>query len=366
MLPNDKELFLKLMKAPIGEFSRTPACVMDAVAQLHTLSDAHLPRPEAPTLCARIHSSVYRLLSLVNPFDPGTHKHIGSISAKTLGTSIHRGRPSPMLLVLGESGLGKTTLIRGVLRLFPTVIEHSEFHGRPFSHLQVPYLTVDAPQGGAISGLCLALAEQLDGALGRSRENGYTKSLYRLSIESQKVVLARALAAHSISVIHVDDIQRISERAPKAEIEAAATIIGLANSVGALLALSGTMDARKIFERSFEAGRRAMSLGAIELNAPRNATDSFYSKLLEMLFRRQLQPNKCYLTQELADMLFSLTGGNTAITVSLYVAVQEYCLLHGREMRLDVFEQVRNEQFGLLVPAIDRSALSRRSMQAGR
>lgn len=344
----------------MGDFTTEPSSVQDAIAQLHTLFAAHLPRPEAQVLCGRIHGSVYSVLSRRNPFDPATYKQISSINSGSFGAPIDRGSPSPMLLVLGESGLGKTTLIRGVLNLLPSVISHTQYKGKPFVHEQIPVLTVDAPQGGAISGLCLALAERLDAALQRPFATSYCKSLRRLSIESQKVVLARAMASHSVSVIHIDDIHRIGERGGRAETEAAATIIGLANSVGALLLLSGTSDARPIFTRSFEAGRRAMSAGALELQEPESAADRFYAQLLQFLFRKQLQRKKCVLTDELSDTLLDLTGGNTAITVSLFVVCQEVCLYQDREMTAALFRRVRDEQFASLVPALKRASLRRR------
>jgi hypothetical protein len=354
-LPTGPELFTALSRAPAGDFERQPDSVVDAVAQLHTLFDTHLPRPEAQVLCGRIHGAIYNLLSRVNPLDPRTYQHISSINARTFGTPINRGSPAPMLLMLGDSGLGKTTLLRGVIKLFPSVIAHDRYQGRAFAHDQVPALTVDAPQGGAITGLFMALAEQLDGALRLPSASGYARSLHRLSIESQKVILARALASHSVSVIHIDDLQRISERTQAAETEAAAMVIGLANSVGALLILSGTAEARAVFTKSFEAGRRAMSLGAFLLQAPRTAADPFYSQLLQMLFRRQLQRRKCVLTSELADTILELTAGNTGITTSLYVACQEACLYQDKEMNADLFRRVRKEQFYLLVPELERA-----------
>jgi hypothetical protein len=352
-LPTGSGLFDALYRAPVGEFTKAPSSIQDAVAQLHTLTYAHYPRPEAIALSGRINSAIYNLISQKTPFHPRNYSYLASISASNFGAPISRGQPSPMLFVVGDSGMGKTTLIRGILRLFPTVIAHSHYGETPFSQLQVPVLTVDAPQGGAISGLCLALAEQLDGILQLSDATGYRKSLHRQSIESQKVILSRAMASHNVSIIHIDDLQRISERGPGAQSEAAATIIGLANSVGALLMVSGTSDARAIFEKSFEAGRRAMSLGAFELNAPQDITDRFYRELLNFLFRRQLQNQKSVLTEALAGTLLNLTAGNTAITLSLYVACQEACLYHDLALDATLFRRIRDEQFAPLVPALE-------------
>ncbi|MFN3738983.1 ATP-binding protein [Hydrogenophaga sp.] len=359
-LPTDTSLFDALSKKPIGDFINQPPSIQDAIAQLHTLTYAHYPRPEAILLGGRINSIIYNLLSQKNPFHPSRFNRLASISQSNFGNPISRGQPSPMLFVVGDSGMGKTTLIRGILNLIPSVITHSSYRDIPFSQLQVPVLTVDAPQGGAISGLCLALAEQLDGILQLSDGLSYRKSLHRQSIESQKVILSRAMASHCVSIIHIDDLQRISERGPGAQSEAAATIIGLANSVGALLLVSGTHEARAIFEKSFEADRRAMSLGAFELNAPQDINDPFYRALLNFLFSRQLQNHKTVLTEDLVETILNLTAGNTSITLSLYVACQEACLYHDMAMDAALFRRIRNEQFAPLVPELERMNLRRR------
>jgi hypothetical protein len=58
--------------------------------------------------------------------------------------------------IAGISGAGKSFSIDRVLRLFPQVIHHGEFRGRPFTHSQIVWLKIDCPFDGNPRGLCIS------------------------------------------------------------------------------------------------------------------------------------------------------------------------------------------------------------------
>ncbi|MFR6258805.1 MAG: AAA family ATPase, partial [Anaerovoracaceae bacterium] len=68
--------------------------------------------------------------------------------------------------VLGEPGMGKTLTIKKVLSLFPQVIRHTEYQGRPFEHEQIVYVTIESPANNSPRGACLQLLAAVDELLG--------------------------------------------------------------------------------------------------------------------------------------------------------------------------------------------------------
>ena len=53
-------------------------------------------------------------------------------------------------LIIGVSGMGKTTTVHRVLESIPQVIIHNEYKGINFTQIQVPYLKLEAPANSSI------------------------------------------------------------------------------------------------------------------------------------------------------------------------------------------------------------------------
>ena len=88
--------------------------------------------------------------------------------------------------IIGVSGVGKSTAVESVLRLYPQVIEHREYKGKPLSLTQLVYLKLDCPHNGQLGGLCYSFFEEIDRVLGTDYYDQYT--------------LIRANQGHSIPV----------------------------------------------------------------------------------------------------------------------------------------------------------------------
>lgn len=69
--------------------------------------------------------------------------------------------------ILGISGVGKTTAVERILSLYPQVIGHHEYQGRPLTVMQVVWLKLDCPFDGSIKGLCLNFFQVIDDSFGR-------------------------------------------------------------------------------------------------------------------------------------------------------------------------------------------------------
>lgn len=80
--------------------------------------------------------------------------------------------------IVGLSGIGKTTAMDAVLRIYPNqVIRHEIYRNHRLPVTQIVWLKVTCPENGSISSFCREFARQLDRALGVDKyERMYSRS----------------------------------------------------------------------------------------------------------------------------------------------------------------------------------------------
>lgn len=356
LLPGGVELVRALWRPPAGDFVTLDQHRDLALMQVSTLRDMRVPSRLAEPLASRINSMIVNAYARRNPLDANWQRLMTQLSAANLPTMVQRCSTSEMLVLSGDSGMGKTSMIRALLDMFPRCIHHTSYAGKKFNQVQVPVISIDAPINGSIAGLILSIGSALDEALDLTGARSYAASWNkRFSIDALRTLMARALATHAVGLIHVDDFQRVGERNKTATVEACATIIGLANVVGSALIISGTPDMNKVLETSFEAARRATSRGTIRVTPAQSHLDPFHMKLMEKLFDHQLQKPRVALTDSLSALILNIAGGNIGTEVNLYVAAQEEAIRSGRTLSENLFKEVFDSQFSELAPALARA-----------
>lgn len=68
--------------------------------------------------------------------------------------------------IVGVSGMGKSTAVNQILRMYPQVIIHSRYKETKFSVYQLVWLKLDCPFDGSIKGLCIEFFNKVDNLLG--------------------------------------------------------------------------------------------------------------------------------------------------------------------------------------------------------
>lgn len=341
-----------LMKRPIGDF-KSHHDMLNGFMQLSTLGDINFPRPESSLLYLRVMSMLHNTYSKRNPLDPATQRKLYSIDEGLLHFYSAMPIQVEATTVVAWSGMGKTTLVRSILSLFPQVIAHTKYGDADFIQKQVVYLSVDAPIGASAKGLLLNIAAALDAALGLEGVRSYVHQLDGASsVESKKVLITRALASHFVGVLHIDDVQRLAEGSKTLRAQVVATIIGMANTIGSALILSGTPAAMDVLTANFEAVRRSVRRGSATITAPLTAADPFFVKLIEFLFRHQIAQPQVVPDDRMRRKLLTLTAGIPGVLTALYVATQVTALTTEVPLSEGLFIDVMASQFAMLRPAI--------------
>lgn len=364
-LPEMANLMKALLRKPTGDFASRGAEASLRFMEVSSLLDTNFPREESAMLALRCLSMLLNSYGRNNPLSTESLRDLYGIDEKTFQRASSLPLQVDASSVLGWSGMGKTTMIRTVLELFPQVIQHEIYKGRQFVRTQVLYLSIDAPIAASPKGLILNIAASLDRALGLVGPDSYVSRhrSIRMSVEAQRVLITRALLANGVGLLHVDDLQRLSEGSRTLREAVSAMIIGIANTAGCSLLFSGTPDALSVLQSNFEVTRRANRRGSFVLHPPRGDDSEFFKALVIFLFKYQLVDNPVSPDDVLQSHLLRLTAGIPGVLVMLYVAAQETAIVTGRQLTSDFFNDVMRDQFGTLQAPIRKLNQMRRRGQ---
>lgn len=351
-LPSDGGLVSALLKPPRGDFSLERAGCASSFYEISSLLDINVPRPESPIVTTRIFSMIHNTYARMNPLGPEFVRSVNEIDKELVQRNEKQEFQSDAMTLLAWSGMGKTTLIKSIAELLPRVIEHTTYKGQPFFQKQVVWLSVDAPVGGSPKGFMLNVAQALDTALELSGPARYQAALEGLSAEAMKVHIARALRIHCVGLLHVDDVQRWGEADSKLRQTSVAMLVGLSNTIGCSLLLSGTAEALKVLQSSFESSRRANRRSAVILESPLEADDLFLTALIDYLFSFQVCQPQVAPTKAIRKLLLTLTAGVPGVLTSLYVATQETALTLNVPLSAALFQEVMQSDFGILSKSV--------------
>ncbi len=353
-LPLNAELAEALVRRPRGDFSTSEHGTQTGFFEVSSLLDINYPRPESRIVAMRTFSMIHNTYSRMRPLTSEFVKDINEIDKEVFELNERMDFQCDAMTLLAWSGMGKTTLFDSISTLLPRVIEHTSYKGKPFFVKQVVWLSVDAPVNGSPKGFMLNIAQALDRVLGLRGPARYYQQMFKLSAESMKVHVARALRSHCVGLLHVDDVQRWGEADEKSKLMSVAMLVGLANTIGCALLLSGTPAALKVLQSNFEASRRANRRPAVVLMAPENENDLFFVGLVQYLFKFQATGTPIVPTPDICRTLLELTAGIPGVLNSLYVATQEAALELGVPLSSELFRQVMQADFGMLTSSVKK------------
>ena len=228
--------------------------------------------------------------------------------------------------IIGVSGVGKSTAVESVLRLYPQVIEHREYKGKPLSLTQLVYLKLDCPHNGQLGGLCYSFFEEIDRVLGMDYYDQYKRA--RITIDSMMILMKRIAHEYSLGLLVVDEVQHLSQA--KSGSDAMLNFfVTLVNTIGVPVILIGTSKATPILQGEFRQARRGSGQGDLIWNRMEKGRD--WELFIRMMWNYQWTRNKVECTGEMLDMMYRETQGIVVLAVVLYALVQEEAILSEKE-----------------------------------
>jgi AAA domain-containing protein len=240
-------------------------------------------------------------------------------------------RPSTISFITGLSGMGKSTLIRGVMRVLgKPVILHSNFRGTPFTDTQIVYLMRNVPDQMGPKALAKTYGDYTDALLGK---HFYGKLFADKSLTRTHYVsgLRRIVANHHVGALVLDDCQNLSLAGMAGAMELITLLVNLRDELGVPIILVGTYRAADILGSDVSIARRLVEGGFHDLKRPESPGDPDWKALCTIVWKYQWVSKPAELTDDIISTLYEYSQGITGIMLTLVVAAQIEAIDSGAE-----------------------------------
>lgn len=256
-------------------------------------------------------------------------------------------------LLMGLSGMGKTSVVKQWLTQFPEVIYHESTNT-----YQVLHLHVEMPSdGSSIKGLAHAILHRMDELIpGANYFEDYAKG-GRTGADSLMRSVARVLNMHFVGFIVADEIQNLAN-AHKGKQTVMTELVSACNELGVPILFIGTNKAGKVFSLDFRQSRRASGQGITAWNRLLNETDEFgvneWTDFLSTIWSYQWVARPVELDARYVELMYHYSAGVIDIAVKLFASAQARAILDGTEqLTSELLHSVFSTEFKLLHPMLE-------------
>lgn len=229
--------------------------------------------------------------------------------------------------IIGISGMGKSTAIEKLLLMYPQVIIHHEYNGKPLTRTQITWLKIDCPYDGSLKTLCKMFFKALDDVLLTTnyfRRYGSNRN----STATMMIYMSHLACLHSIGVLVIDEMQHLINPKNKPD-DILNFLVTLVNTIGISIIQIGTSRVTSVLEMGLREIRRAEEGGSICWD--RMKEDDEWDFFLGNLWECQWLKNFTPLNDDLKHAIYYETQGITSIVISLFILIQAQAIFTAKE-----------------------------------
>lgn len=250
------------------------------------------------------------------------------------------------LAIFGLSGMGKTTMLDSIVKMYPQVITHTKYAGKKLNRTQVVWLKVDCPHDGSPRGLCASFFAALDAAVGTDYHDKYMKPRASISMLMQNV--SQLCRSFNVGVLIIDELQNLNllnDADSKNRI--LNFFLTLSNDAGVPLVYSGTNSTFKLFSNVVRNARRALGMGDFYFDRFKEDDDD-WSALVQTFLSYNWTAEPIEFSPELNAKLYDLTQGNTDFLAKLIMLTQWHALSYDEKITPALYQQIYTQQMIIL------------------
>lgn len=218
--------------------------------------------------------------------------------------------------MVGISGIGKSSTLLRILKMYPQIIVHEEYREKKLPLYQIVWLKLDCPHDGSIRSLCLNFLLAVDSLVGTKYFN-HNASKYT---DELLPIMAQAAAVHCLGVLVIDEIQNLEEAKDERASQMLNFFVQLVNTIGLPVVVVGTYKALPVLNGEFRNARRGSGQGDSVWEHMKK--DEEWVWLLRGLWKYQWTDDKAELTQELINVMYEESQGITDIAIKLFMLAQ--------------------------------------------
>jgi hypothetical protein len=258
---------------------------------------------------------------------------------------------------IGLSGVGKSKTYERILKLlFPQVIHHSEYDGKPLQMTQVVWMHIECPSGKSVGALCKNFYDKVDELVGSNYYQKYGEKSGNIDVQAKRMV--KVAAQINLGVLVIDEIQRVNKAHSGGDQRMIDFITELVNTIGIPVIIVGTFKAMYLFDKSVANSRRGTpDEYHEEVITDRLIENSWeWNELIESLWDLQYTSNFTPLSDELKRVFYHHTLGIPDILVKLFMHVQSKAILNGGEEKITIslINEVASKSLKLLQPVFEK------------
>ena len=189
--------------------------------------------------------------SVNNMLQGSTARQMSSYAGATAGS------------LIGVSGMGKSKTLREILlKLFPQVIYHQEYGGRPMPFQQIVWLYLECPNNASLKSLLVQFFWAIDQIFGeKTNYYGRVTRYGAVSADNLIVPMAQVGLAHGLGLLVIDETQNINQASSGGAQRMLNLFVKLINWIGLPVFLVGTPEAMVPLTAKFRMARRMSGQG---------------------------------------------------------------------------------------------------------
>ncbi|ODA30866.1 ATP-binding protein, partial [Veronia pacifica] len=286
---------------------------------LNRIDELRQPLTDYERCFRAVERAIKKGYSAKNPFSPTTaqflHYPVDERPDIEPRTGFFQPRGDGLTLV-GDSGVGKTSMIEQVMGYFPSLIQHSVYRGKRLDlRKQVVWIKVDCPSNSSVRDLCEEILSTLDITLGedKTKPAGTIGALIRQ--------LEQCMKSSFLGMLVIDEMQNLKFKRTGGENNLLKFLHRLVNKLGVPVFFIANPPFDQSLIKELKAARRAESGYHYTMSILVRESVS-WNAFIEQLWNYQWTNVYTELTEELNDTLHMLSVGNIDMASRTYREAQ--------------------------------------------
>ncbi|MFC1236684.1 ATP-binding protein [Vibrio sp. F74] len=295
---------------------------------LARIDELRQPLPEYIDCFRAVERAIKSGYSTKNPFTPSTAQYLHypvddrpNIKPRT-GYFVPKGKG---ITLIGDSGVGKTSMLEQVLNYFPHVIEHHDYKGKALGFkYQVVWIKVDCPRNSSVRELCEEILFDLDSATRQERTTPET------TISKLLIQIEQKIKSSHLGILVIDEMQNLQFKRTGGENNLLKFLHHLVNKLGVSLFFCANPPFDDSLALTLKNARRAESGGTIFMK-PLQRHELGWEAFVAELWDLQWTNVETLLSDELNDKMYDLSLGNIDMACRIYCEAQRLVIGTGDE-----------------------------------
>lgn len=315
-----EEVSTHIARYPVYDPKERELPTMRRLDSVCRISSCVFPMPDVLIIEQKVSRMIRSGYMVRNPLDAEWRRQIMA-AFKNLPDNLAEGAETPLIrstaasmAVIGQSGVGKSTMIESILGLYPQIIVHTEYNGTPFEQQQLVWLKVDCPFDGSLGGLCIGFFEAVDAILGTRYAIEFRRGRKR-TIDDLLQAMSRIAAELGLGVLVIDEIQRLNEAKSGGGQMMLNFFVQLTSTFSVPVILIGTYKAFSLFTTDFAMARRAAGQGDVIISNLQK--DVYWNHFLGKLWEYQWTNIQTTLDAKISKAVYDESQGIIDIAVPL-------------------------------------------------